>query len=87
MPLHAFMHCCYFTLRTGGKTVITFIFDSGFLWCLSIPLAFCLSRFTDMPIEPLYFLCQMIEILKCIFGFVLVKKGVWLQNFVAEHNE
>lgn len=86
MPLHAFMHCCYFTLRTGGKTVITFIFDSVFLWCASIPLAFVLSRFTDMPIQPLYFLCQIIEILKCILGFVLVKKGVWLQNFVAEQD-
>lgn len=86
MPLHAFMHCCYFTLRTGGKTVITFIFDSVFLWCVSIPLAFVLSRYTDMPIEPLYLACQMIEILKCILGFILVKKGIWLQNFVAEHN-
>lgn len=83
MPLAAFTHASYFTLRSGGKTVITFLFDSVFLWCVSTPLAFVLSRYTDMPIVPLYLTCQLIEILKCILGFVLVKKGVWLQNIVA----
>ena len=40
MPLYAFMHASYFTLRTGGKTMITFLFDSVFLWGVSIPTAF-----------------------------------------------
>ena len=84
MPIAAFMHASYFTLRSGGKTIVTFLFDSVFLWCVSIPLAYVLSRFTDMPIIPLYLACQLIDILKCILGFVLVKKGVWLQNIVAE---
>lgn len=83
MPIAAFMHASYFTLRSGGKTIITFLFDSVFLWCVSIPLAYVLSRFTDMPIIPLYLACQLVDILKCILGFVLVKKGVWLQNIVA----
>ena len=83
MPIAAFMHASYFTLRSGGKTIVTFLFDSVFLWCVSIPLAYVLSRFTDMPIIPLYLACQLIDILKCILGFVLVKKGVWLQNIVA----
>lgn len=83
MPIAAFMHASYFTLRSGGKTIVTFLFDSVFLWCVSIPLAYVLSHFTDMPIIPLYLACQLIDILKCILGFVLVKKGVWLQNIVA----
>ena len=82
MPLAAFMHASYFTLRSGGKTIVTFLFDSVFLWCASIPLAFVLSRFTSLPIIPLYLFCQLIDIIKCIIGFVLVKKGVWLQNIV-----
>lgn len=84
MPLAAFMHASYFTLRSGGKTIVTFLFDSVFLWCASIPLAFVLSRFTDLNIIPLYLFCQLIDIIKCIIGFVLVKKGVWLQNIVAD---
>lgn len=83
MPIAAFMHASYFTLRSGGKTIVTFLFDSVFLWCVSMPLAYVLSRYTTMPIVPLYLACQLIDILKCILGFILVKKGVWLQNIVA----
>ena len=83
MPLQAFMHAAYFTLRAGGKTIITFVFDSAFVWVVSIPLAYILSRFTQLPIAYLYLSCQLVDIVKCILGFVLVKKGVWLQNIVA----
>ncbi len=31
MPIHAFLHAVYFTIRSGGKTVITFLFDSVYL--------------------------------------------------------
>jgi len=84
MPLYAFVHCAYFTLRSGGKTVVTFLFDSVFVWVASIPLAYILSRFTDIPVIPLYFICQSLEAIKCVIGFVLIKKGVWLQNIVKD---
>ena len=74
MPIQAFMHACYFTLRSGGKTFITFLFDSAFMWVVSIPLAFCLSRFSGLPIVPLYLICQMADIIKGVIGFILVKK-------------
>lgn len=82
MPQNAFLHAAYFTLRSGGKTVITFLFDSGFIWAVSIPLAFVLSRYTTLSIETVYAMCQGIEFLKCIVGFILLKKGVWLNNIV-----
>jgi len=82
MPQHAFLHAAYFTLRSGGKTVITFLFDSGFMWVVSIPFAFVISRFTAWPIEVVYALCQGIEIIKSIVGFILLKKGIWLNNIV-----
>ncbi len=83
MPLAAFMHASYFTLRSGGKTIVTFLFDSVFLWCVSIPVAYILSRFTGLPMVPLYLSCQLLDIIKCVIGFILVKKGVWLNNIVA----
>ena len=82
LPQSAFLHASYFTLRSGGKTIVTFMFDSGFMWVVTIPLAFVLSRFTALPIEVIFASCQGIEILKCVVGFVLLKKGVWLQNIV-----
>lgn len=83
MPQHAFLHATYFTLRSGGKTVITFLFDSGFMWAVSIPFAFVISRYTVWPIEVIYALCQGIEIIKSIVGFILLKKGIWLNNIVS----
>lgn len=83
MPMHAFLHASYFTLRSGGKTIITFLFDSVYIWVASIPLAFCLTRFTDMTIVPIFFFCSLIDAIKCVIGFILVKKGIWIQNITT----
>lgn len=84
MPIAAFMHASYFTLRSGGKTIITFLFDSVFLWCVSIPVAYVLSRYTGMYIVSLYLSVQMLDLIKCVIGFILVKKGVWINNIVSQ---
>ncbi len=83
MPQAAFMHATYFTLRSGGKTVVTFLFDSVFVWCVSVPVAYVLSRYTSIPVIALFAMVQIADWVKCVIGFVLVKKGVWLQNIVA----
>ncbi len=82
MPIDAFAHASYFTLRSGGKTFITFLFDSGFVWCVSVPVAFVLSRFTGIDIIPLYATCQFINLIKCALGYYFVKKGTWIRNLV-----
>lgn len=84
MPIQAMLHSTYFSLRSGGKTLITFIFDSGFSWCVSVPLAYGLVHFTGMPVIYIYLCCQLVEAVKCVVGFVLIKKGVWLSNIVAD---
>lgn len=83
MPIGGFLHSCYFTLRAGGKTGITFLFDCVFIWIISVPLAFCLTRFTGFGIVPIYFICQFADLIKCVIGFILLKKGVWIQNIVS----
>lgn len=85
MPIHGFLHSAYFTLRSGGKTLITFLFDSGFIWMVNVPLAFLLSRYTTINIVAVYGIVMGSEIIKCIVGFILVKKDVWMQNIVAEN--
>ena len=84
MPFYAFLHASYFTLRTGGQTIITFIFDSFFMWAAAVPLAFVLTRFTELPIIPIYIAICGTDLIKCVIGFILVKKGVWLKNIVNE---
>ena len=83
MPAYSFSHCCYFTLRSGGKTIITFLFDSVFTWCVNVPAAWLLAYRTGVDIVPLYFCVQALELVKVVVGFVLVKKGVWIHNIVA----
>jgi Na+-driven multidrug efflux pump len=62
---------------------VTFLFDSCFVWCCLIPLAFCLSRFTAITILPLYMLCQGMDILKCALGSYMLKQGKWIQNLTV----
>ena len=80
MPFMAYTNATYFTLRSGGQTFVTFLFDSCFMWVVCVPLAYCLSRFAGLPILPLYILCQLTEILKCVVGASMLKRGKWIQN-------
>ena len=82
MPLHGFLHASYFTLRSGGKTGITFLFDAGYMWALAVPVNFIIGRFTDLPVLTFYFIVGCVDFVKCVVGFILVKKGVWLKNIV-----
>ena len=83
MPFNSYCNAAYFTLRSGGQTIITFLFDSFYMWAVCVPLAFCLSRFTDMSILPLYCLCQSTELLKCLLGGFVLKQGKWIQNLTV----
>ena len=84
MPFNAYTHATYFTLRSGGQTFVTFLFDSCFVWCICVPLAYLLSRFTAIPIVPLYILCHTPELLKCLLGTYMLKKGSWIQNLTEK---
>ena len=83
-PMHAFLQCCYFTLRCGGKTGVTFIFDCAFICLGSLPLAYCLAHFTGMNILWMYACVQAFDLTKCVFGFAMVKKGIWINNIVSD---
>ena len=84
MPICAFCHCTYFTLRSGGKTGVTFIFDSVYTWVLVIPFAFVLANYTTLTIQVVFFLVSFMEIVKATIGFFMVRSGVWLQNIVND---
>jgi len=83
MPLHSFNNATYFTLRSGGQTFVTFLFDSCFMWVVCVPLAFCLSRFTELPILPLYLICQATDLCKIVLGAAMLRQGKWIQNLTA----
>lgn len=84
MPFNAYTNACYFTLRSGGQTMVTFLFDSCYVWTVCVPLAFVLSRFTALPIIPLYAICQSLDIIKSTIGAIMVHKGSWIQNLAVK---
>jgi Na+-driven multidrug efflux pump len=79
MPLQAYSFPVYFTLRAGGKTVITTLFDCGTIWFLYLPISFLLSRFTGLPFLAIYAICNCTDLLKCIVGTFLINSGTWVQ--------
>lgn len=83
MVIQGFLNACYFTIRSGGKTFITFLFDSFYVWIFTIPLAYVLGHYTNVPIVTLYLICQLSDVIKCIIGFILVKRGKWANNMVS----
>ncbi len=85
MPIHGFLHASYFTIRSGGKTWITFLFDSVYLWVVCVPLAYALSNYTGIPILTLYLVCQLVDLIKCLVGYILLKKEIWLENIVENN--
>ena len=82
MPIGAYANASYFTLRSGGKTLITVLFDSCYVWVIVGPFAYILRRYTAIPVVPLFLCCQLIEFGKCIVGFFMVRSGIWIQKLV-----
>jgi Na+-driven multidrug efflux pump len=83
-PVMAFNNNCYFTLRAGGKTFITFLFDSMFIWAIILPPAFAVSRLTNMGVIAMYLMVQSLELVKSVGGFLLVRSGMWISNIVSK---
>ena len=84
LPIHSFAHVTYFTIRSGGRTVITFFFDAVYIWLVTTVLAYCLIHFTDLPIERVYFFVQFVDILKLIMGLLMLRSDFWARNVVND---
>ena len=80
LPFNSYTNACYFTLRSGGQTMVTFLFDSCFVWGFCVPLAYILTRFVGIGILPLFAICQATDLIKCIIGGIMIKQGKWIQN-------
>lgn len=84
MPFEALTHASYFTMRSGGRMLITMIFDCGFMWGLNVPVAFLLSRFTGLSVLWIYGAVQAIAVVKALLGIILVERGGWVKNIVQQ---
>ncbi len=84
MPIHGFLHATYFAIRSGGKTVITFLFDSVYLWVIAFPFAYFLAHYTGLSIGPMFLSCQLIDLLKVAVGYFIFRSGIWARNITEQ---
>lgn len=81
-PSVGFLHATYFTIRSGGRTGITFIFDSCFLWVITVPVAYILIVNTGMPVYNVYFIVEATNLIKSFIGWLIMRSGIWIQTIV-----
>lgn len=84
LPIISIYYSSYFTMRAGGKTFLTFLFDSGYTFVFTFISALLLTRLTSLPILTIYLLVQCVDIPKATLGLVLVRKGIWVHNIVSD---
>ncbi len=83
LPLTSYVHGTYFTIRSGGKTFITFLFDCVFTWVVCLPIAFCLCQFTDLSVVWVFFFVSSADIIKAVIGTIMLLSGIWAKNVVS----
>lgn len=81
--LHSLTHAAYFTIRAGGKTILTFLFDSVFTWVVSLPLAYVLCNLTSLDVVWVYACLQACDAIKICIAMPLLIKGTWARNLIA----
>lgn len=83
MPFQAIANCCYFAIRSGGRTFLTMLFDSVYVWIVCVPYTFALVHWTQWSIQVVYPLSQLVHPLKAVLGVIVVGTGIWARNLVG----
>ena len=81
--MQSYIYPVYFTLRAGGRTILTFLFDCMSIWLLSLPTAFLLSHYTDLHVLVIYGICIGLDFVKCVIGFFMLRSDCWIRNLTA----
>ncbi len=85
LPFVGYVHSIYFTMRSGGKTWITFVFDGGYSWLFIIPVAAVLCYVFEASILAVYIFCRGIAYLvKSVLGWRMLRRGTWIQNLTVK---
>ena len=84
LPIQGVINCTYWTLRAGGRTYITMLFDSVFTWVVLVPIAWLLIHKTALPLPAVFLLVNSAELIKLATGLILIRRGVWVRNIVAD---
>ena len=82
LPVLTYTNVCYFTLRSGGKTLITFLFDFFGSWILMVPVTFVLAYVLHVDIHWLVILSPYTELIKCVAGYFMIRSDMWINRVI-----
>lgn len=82
LPVLTYTNVCYFTLRSGGKTLITFLFDFFGSWILMVPVTFVLAYVVHIDIHWLVILSPYTELIKCVAGYFMIRSDMWINRVI-----
>ena len=82
MPAYAFCNASYFTIRSGGRVLLTMMLDSGFMTLVVVPVSLSLAHLTGIDVRLLFILSQGLELVKVVICATLLKKANWANRFV-----
>ncbi len=85
MPFLCYENSAYFTMRAGGRILITSLFDGYFVLFVCGGVAFMLKGIA--PVNITYVAVEATNILKAALGFVFIKKKLWVRNLVGGSND
>ena len=84
LPIHAYVHGAYFTIRSGGRTIITMLFDSGYTWLIPVILSRVLCVHTALPVATVFLIVQFSDIIKIAIAVPMLRSGFWAKNIISD---
>lgn len=84
LPLDSIVHDIYFTIRSGGKTFITFLFDSVYEWGVPFTISYFLCTYTSIDITVIYFTVMFAGAIKLLIGWPMLRSGYWANTIVGD---
>ena len=84
LPVWALANIAYFTVRSGGRVIVIFLFDCVFTWAVKVSVLRILVTKTAMDVVDIYFVVNGLEGIKAVVGILLVLSGMWMQDLVNE---
>ncbi len=83
LPVRGFTHLAYYTMRSGGRTMLTLAFDGGYVTLFCLPIIWLLATFTDLSAVELFAVSLAAELSKSVLAAFWIKKGIWIRNIVS----
>lgn len=72
--------------RGGGDTTYSMLVQLGTIWCFAIPAGFIAATYFKLPLEKVFFIISLEEIVKIFFEAKRLRSKKWIRNVVEELN-